>query len=182
MSKAHARPDLDGAKFHLHMCALAEELEYAALYAFAHRKLTDLLIANIIVPEKFVSLVDAAFRTTLRDEEGWIKRLVVVAALIQQTKHYTYKQQDAFRDMVKRDEYPAFWKMYSEVREENSHLLGLMGMAKEKRRERTRLSAKERPAGATTMAGRVGKSRSERKEEARRTAAVIKGLESMGLE
>lgn len=42
-AKSFARPDLVGTKFHMHMCAVAEELEFPSLYAFAHSKIADLV-------------------------------------------------------------------------------------------------------------------------------------------
>jgi hypothetical protein len=56
-----ARPDLVSAKFHMHMCAVAEELKSPSSYALAHNEMADLVAGQFVLPFRLAELVGAAF-------------------------------------------------------------------------------------------------------------------------
>jgi len=171
-------PDLDTPTFHLHMCALAEDLEYPALYDYAHRQLSIVLIKlQFLNPAILANVIAAAFADG-KDKAGWLRKLVVAATVVQETKHYTPRHCGALRAAVKIE---AFWAMYEDVKEKSRDLVPVVQQKKgPARKERAAREPVVRTGGRVTKRGeKVGK---ERREEARRTAAVIKGLESMGLE
>lgn len=58
---SYHQPNLDGAKFHMHLCGLAEELEFSSLYQHAHKKIAYLITIPYVQSLYLANLLDAAF-------------------------------------------------------------------------------------------------------------------------
>ncbi|KAG9196321.1 hypothetical protein G6011_01442 [Alternaria panax] len=103
--------------YHLHIYALAEELDYETLKSAAHAKLT----------------IFAPFGTAERickDENGSLQQLVVAAVLAQEARHWTDVQLTKFTSSIQGSEYEDFRKIYTVVKEETGELIKQASIAK----------------------------------------------------
>ncbi|KAF2832076.1 hypothetical protein CC86DRAFT_340312 [Ophiobolus disseminans] len=218
--ESYNRTDLNASAFHLHMCALAEQLEYPALYDHAYNEIRHLLLQTNMPPRAVKDLIDFAdadpATRVIKDVYGWIQNLVVAGAVIQETKHWNWGHRDMFRTSMDADEYEAFWNMHAEIKAASLDVLPPPKEEKGQKKGREKKMKKERTQRASqaqrwevdgwnalsnsridecgaTAGGRVEKCRnrlkkdrrqrlSEMKDQERRTAAVLKGLENMGLD
>jgi hypothetical protein len=57
---SYPQPKLIGAKFHMTMCDLTEDLQFTSLYEHAHKKMVDHVTVKFMRPS-LADLVDAAF-------------------------------------------------------------------------------------------------------------------------
>jgi hypothetical protein len=124
-----SQPELFGAKFHMHMGALAEDFKFPSLYEHAHKNMVDLLTASYVRPLYLASLVDAAFAphdSELRvcvDEEGWMQRLIATTVLVQEAKHWDWLDKKTFSKTLVAAEYNVFWDLYDDIRADCVDLL-----------------------------------------------------------
>lgn len=192
---SYGRLYIKPALFHLHMCALAEQLKYPELYETAYDKLTHHLLRAYCDPSALHAIIDATFAAPDSDaplceykDEG-IRNLVVAAMVVQEHKFYTDRHRDTLRELLSGTKYESFLMTYRGVKAECKDLLPVWH---ENPRRSERMAKVKAAAAAAVVEGRIGKGKKgrgakrnlghEQAEERRRTAAVLKGLENMGLE
>jgi hypothetical protein len=109
-----ARPDLVSAKFHMNMCAVAEELKFPSSYALAHNEMADLVAGQFVLPFRLAELVKAACAPrdsglrVCEDKEGWMQKLLVTAVLVQEGRHWSQDHKQEFGLALVGDEYNVF--------------------------------------------------------------------------
>jgi hypothetical protein len=114
---------------HMHLCALAEELEYPALLAHAQKEFIDTITVPNLRPRLAAELVIATFfpldssARICKDEEGWVQRLVVTAVLVQEAKHWADDRKGIFRELLQGKEWAALWTMHGVAERECVDLL-----------------------------------------------------------
>ncbi|KAH4417155.1 hypothetical protein HBH92_063200 [Parastagonospora nodorum] len=179
-----ARPDLVGAKFHMHMCAVAEELEFPSLYALAHNKMADLVAGQFVLPFRLAELVGAAFAprdSELRvceDREGWMQKLLVTAVLAQEGRHWSQDHKQGFGRALVGDEYNVFWDMYEDVKADCVDLLERASDTGSKSKSKGK--GKGKPSSAHE-GGVQKRTAAKKKLLEKRSAALVSGLERMGV-
>jgi hypothetical protein len=113
--------DLEGAKFDLHMCNLAEMLEFPALLAYAHHRITNQLTLEFVAPTKIEEFVNLTFampgseQRVCADTEGYLQKLAVTAALVQDNQFWARSDRDKLNVALKHDEYDAFWNLWEDL-------------------------------------------------------------------
>jgi len=183
-AKSFARPDLDGAKLHMHMCAVAEELEFPSLYALAHSKMADLVVGCFVLPLPLAELVGAAFAPrdselrVCRDKEGWVQKLLVTAVLAQEARHWYEDDKKEFGRALVGDEYNVFWDMYDDVKADCVDLLERASDGKSKGKKKGKGKGK---SGVASDGGVQKRTAAKNKLLEKRSAALVKGLERMGV-
>ncbi|KAF1845755.1 uncharacterized protein K460DRAFT_284625 [Cucurbitaria berberidis CBS 394.84] len=141
--EAYRIPNLPNHMFHLHMYALAEELEYDALLSAAHAKLYQ-LVTYRFTPQHLKELVDATFAPLgsatriCKDEQGYLQQLVAVATLTQEANHWTDAAKEEFVDLMQLEEYASFWEMCKILKEQNQDLLASVPKPKGPSKEKVR--------------------------------------------
>ncbi|KAJ4370668.1 hypothetical protein N0V83_005189 [Neocucurbitaria cava] len=129
--------------FHLHMYAMAEDLEYDALMSTAHRHIYERATGGKLLPAEVRDLVDAAFSPIgsdariCKDGQGYIQDLVAVVAIVQGGKRWNDAAHVRFARLLKGEEYTGFWDKYNALKELNEDLLG-SASTRPNRRERQR--------------------------------------------
>jgi hypothetical protein len=151
--------------FHLHMYALAEELNYDALKAVAHSKLVEMLVTRRgRLPCALKDVVDATFAPpgtaarVCKDDDAALQNFAVAAVLAHEAKDWEDKDCNAFTESLQAPEYAPFWSAHQAIKEENQDLIKADELVKQARKEaieRRRRAAEERRLGQIAKAGAV---------------------------
>ncbi|CAI9635294.1 unnamed protein product [Alternaria burnsii] len=149
--------------YHLHIYALAEELDYNTLRSAAHAKLVELLVFRSSNPEVLKEAIKAIFAPTgsaeriCEDEDGALRQVVVAAVLAQEAKHWTEVQLTGFLDSIQDPAYEDFRKTYTTVKEDTGDLIKQAAIAKHLAAERKK--GRERRKAANSKRGDDGRNR-----------------------
>ena len=149
--------------YHLHIYALAEELDYNTLRSAAHAKLVELLVFRSSNPEVLKEAIKTILAPTgtaeriCKDEDGALQQLVVAAVLAQEAKHWTEVQLTGFLDSIQDPAYEDFRKIYTTVKEDTGDLIKQAAIAKHLAAERKK--DRERRKAANSKRGNDGKNR-----------------------
>ncbi|KAB2101101.1 hypothetical protein AG0111_0g11084 [Alternaria gaisen] len=149
--------------YHLHIYALAEELDYNTLRSAAHAKLVELLVFRSSNPEVLKEAIKTILAPTetaeriCKDEDGALQQLVVAAVLAQEAKHWTEVQVTGFLDSIQDPAYEDFRKIYTTVKEDTGDLIKQAAIAKHLAAERKK--GRERRKAANSKRGNDGKNR-----------------------
>lgn len=149
--------------YHLHIYALAEELDYNTLRSAAHAKLVELLVFRSSNPEVLKEAIKTIFAPTgsaeriCEDEDGALQQVVVAAVLAQEAKHWTEVQLTGFLDSIQDPAYEDFRKTYTTVKEDTGDLIKQAAIAKHLAAERKK--GRERRKAANSKRGDDGKNR-----------------------
>ncbi|KNG49126.1 ww domain-containing protein [Stemphylium lycopersici] len=117
-------------EFHLHMYALAEELDYPALKSVAHVKLVDTLIEqHKQTPTVVKEAIDSTFspldnaKRICKDEDGILQQVVVAAVIVHEARCWNMAQQAGFTESIAGSAYAGFRSAYDIAQEENKDLI-----------------------------------------------------------
>lgn len=151
-------------KFHLHMYALAEELDYAALKAATYAKLVaQLIVRHNRPPPAVKGVVTSIFAPPgssariCKDEDGSLQNLAVAAVLGHQAKYWGDQYCKEFADSLQDPEYMPFWDAYNTVKEQNPDLIKIGELAKEAEKKWKEAAAKRRRTGEERRLGSSAK-------------------------
>ncbi|KAL1793371.1 hypothetical protein ACET3X_008353 [Alternaria dauci] len=128
--------------YHLHIYALAEELDYDALKSAAHAKLVGSLIFRTFAPDLLMEIIKTIFAPAgtaeriCRDEDGALQQLVVAAVLAHEAKYWTEAQLTDFSNNIQGPEYEDFRNIYTAVKEETGEFIKQAAIAKQLAAER----------------------------------------------
>ncbi|KAI4624924.1 uncharacterized protein J4E87_005405 [Alternaria ethzedia] len=135
--------DIHDYTFHLHMYALAEELDYDALKSAAHTKLVQLFITvRNETPSAIKDAINATFAPLgspsriCKDEDSMLQQLVVAAVLAHEFKTWTEADQQVFSNDIQGPEYADFRNAYNMVKGANQDLIEIGDTARSLAAER----------------------------------------------
>lgn len=180
--------------FHLRMYALAEDLEYDDLMTTAHRHLYDFLINGTLTTMQARDLVVVAFAPLgsavriCKDDQGFIKELVAVSALVHDAKKWDDAQKATFAELLKGKQYAGFWDKYNALKEQNEHLISSAptrpappqpSKRERKRQNQADLLAKKPDGGKVKKSERFRKAADGKLIDRKKTELVVRMLEDM---
>jgi hypothetical protein len=153
--------DMHDYAFHLHMYALAEELDYDAIKSTAHTKLVQLLVnVHNETPSAIEDVISATFNPLgspsriCKDEDGILQQLVVAAVLAHEFKEWNETEQKAFSDLIQGPELTNFRNTYTMIKGANQDLIEMGDTARSLAAER-KLGMERRRAAKINGTGNV---------------------------
>ncbi|KAH6866699.1 transmembrane adaptor Erv26-domain-containing protein [Alternaria rosae] len=157
--------DIHDCTFHLHMYALAEELEYDALKSAAHTKLVQLFVnVRNETPSAIKDAINATFAPLgspsriCKDGDGMLQQLIIAGVLAHEFKTWTEADQKAFSDDTQGPEYADFRSAYNRVKGANQDLIEIGDTARSLAAER-KVGMERRRAAKKAGIGKVDQSK-----------------------